>query len=247
MAEPRSRERSLLTKALSPSDVCATPFELTSLGEGSLAEPAAARLRDHLSGCPRCQTELTLLNYFENAAPRPDEERTVRWISTRLEAETIGGPSPLQARQSAELPRRSVAKGLNLGGFALAAAALGAAMTIGVRERHAPELRQPSPAAPTILRSAGITILSPAGDLHTAPDELRWEPQTDATSYSVQVMEVDHVALWSAETRDASIALPQVLQARIIPGKPLLWEVVAKDGAGKAVAWSGKQRFSVSK
>src|SRR5207248_844066 len=134
MAEPRSRERSLLTKALSPSDVCATPFELTSLGEGSLAEPAAARLRDHLSGCPRCQTELTLLNYFENAAPRPDEERTVRWISTRLEAETIGGPSPLQARQSAELPRRSVAKGLNLGGFALAAAALGADMTIGVLE-----------------------------------------------------------------------------------------------------------------
>src|SRR5207248_844062 len=31
------------------------------------------------------------------------------------------------------------------------------------------------------------------------------------------------------------------------PGKLLLWEVVAKDGAGKAVAWSGKQRFSVSK
>ena len=54
-------------------------------------------------------------------------------------------------------------------------------------------------------------------------------------------------SIWFFETRDASIALPQVLRARIIPGKPLLWEVVAKDGAGKAVAWSGKQRFSVSK
>src|SRR4051812_5157783 len=140
MAEARSREHSLLTKALSPSDLCGTPSELSSLAEESLADPAAARLRDHVSACPRCQTELTLLSYFENAAPRPDEERTVRWISSRLEAETIGGPSPSPARQSAEVPRRSVSRSLNVGGVALAAAAIGAAMTIGLRERRAPEL-----------------------------------------------------------------------------------------------------------
>jgi hypothetical protein len=58
-------------------------------------------------------------------------------------------------------------------------------------------------------------------------------------------MEVDHAELWSAETRDATIALPAALRGRIVPGKPLLWEVVAKDAAGRAVAWSGKQRFRV--
>jgi len=81
--------------------------------------------------------------------------------------------------------------------------------------------------------------------LDAAPNELRWEPQTDAASYSVQVMEVDHVELWSAETRDASIVLPPALRARIVPGKPLLWEVVGKDAAGRVVAWSGKQRFRI--
>jgi len=60
-------------------------------------------------------------------------------------------------------------------------------------------------------------------------------------------MEVDRAGMWSAETRDATIALPEALRARIVPGKPLLWEVVAKDAAGRAVAWSGEQPFKVSK
>ena len=106
-------------------------------------------------------------------------------------------------------------------------------------------LAQPSAATASALRSAGITTLSPAGDLDAQPTELRWAPRTDAASYSVQVMEVDFAELWNAETRDASIALPPALRARIVPGKPLLWEVVAKDAAGRAVAWSGKQRFRI--
>jgi hypothetical protein len=248
MAEARSRERSLLRKALSPSYACAAPLELGSLADGLLAQPAAARLRDHVSTCARCQTELTLLKEFENATPGPDEEGAVSWISARLErgfSEASAGPSPSRTGHGAALPRRSWFTALNVGGFALAAATLAAAVTIGLREGRAPELTQPSPAAPTVLRSAGITTLSPAGDLDAPPNELRWEPRADAASYSVQVMEVDHAELWSAETRDASIALPPALRARIIPGKPLLWEVVAKDAAGRAVAWSGKQRFRI--
>ena len=127
------------------------------------------------------------------------------------------------------------------------AATLSAAVTIGLREGRAPELAQPSATASAVLRSAGITPLSPAGDLDAQPNELRWAPRTDAASYSVQVMEVDFAELWNAETREASIALPPALRARIVPGKPLLWEVVAKDAAGRAVAWSGKQRFRLRK
>jgi len=247
-AEARSRERSLLRKALSPSYACATPLELGGLADGSLARPAAARLRDHVSGCARCQTELTLLKEFDNAAPRPDEERAVSWISARLErrfSEASAGPSPSRTHYGAALPRRRRFMALNVGGFAVAAATLAAAVAIGLREGRAPELAQPSATAPTVLRSAGITTLSPAGDLDAPPNELRWEPRTDAASYSVQVMEVDYAELWSAETHDASIALPPAVRARIVPGKPLLWEVVAKDAAGRAVAWSGKQRFRI--
>jgi len=108
-AEARSRERSLLRKALSPSYACATPLELGGLADGSLARPAAAPLRDHVSGCARCQTELTLLKEFDNAAPRPDEERAVSWISARLErrfSEASAGPSPSRTHHGAALPRR---------------------------------------------------------------------------------------------------------------------------------------------
>lgn len=233
---------------MSQSCDCATPLELGGLADGSLAQFAAARLRDHVAGCARCQTELTLLKEFENASPAPDEEGAVSWISARLErrfAEESAGPMLSGIPRGAALPRRSWFTAVNRGGFALAAAALGAAVIIGLREGRAPGLTQPSPAALTVLRSAGITPLSPAGDLDAPPNELRWEPRTDAASYSVQVMEVDHAGLWSAETRDGSIALPAALRARIVPGKPLLWEVVAKDAAGRVIASSGKQRFKI--
>jgi anti-sigma factor RsiW len=246
MAKARSTERSLLREALSPSRACASPLELGAFADGSLAELAAARVRNHLSSCMRCQTELTLLKEFESAAPGPDEDDAVSSISARLERR-FSEATPSQTPHRAALPRRSWLKALNVGGFALAAATLVAAVTIGLRERRAPELAPPSPAASAVLRSAAITTLSPAGDLDAAPDELRWEPTADAASYSVEVMEVDHAELWRAETRDASIALPPALRAQIVPGKPLLWEVVAKDAAGRPFAWSGKERFRIRK
>jgi hypothetical protein len=248
MAGARPREHSLLRKALSPSGACATPLELGRLADGSLAHFAAARLRDHVWKCARCQTELALLKEFEDAAPGPDEERAVKWISARLErrfSESGAGSSRTRIHDGAARPRRSWFAAVNVGGFGLAAAALTAAVTIGLREGRAPELTPPSPAASTVLRSAGITTLSPAGELDAPPTELRWEPRSDAASYSVQVMEVDRAGLWSAETRETLIALPQALRAKIVPGKPLLWEVVAKDAAGRTVAWSGKQRFRI--
>jgi hypothetical protein len=248
MAGARSREHSLLRKALSPSSACATPLELGGLADGSLAQHAAARLRDHVWSCARCQTELALLKEFEDAAPGPDEERAVKWISARLErrfSEPGAGRSPLRIHDGAALPRRSWSAALNAGGFALAAATLAAAVIIGLREGRPPGLTPPSPAASTVLRSAGITTLSPAGELDATPKELRWEPLPYAAWYSVQVMEVDRAGLWSAETREATIALPPALRAKIVPGKPILWEVVAKDAAGRTVAWSGDQRFRI--
>jgi hypothetical protein len=58
-------------------------------------------------------------------------------------------------------------------------------------------------------------------------------------------MEVDRVPFWSAETREPGIELPSAVRAKIVPGKALLWEVVAKDAAGRTVAGSGQQAFRV--
>jgi hypothetical protein len=196
----------------------------------------------------RCQTELSLLKEFEDATPRAGEERAVKWISARLErrfSESAPRLSRVVVPGRNELPRHGWFSAMNVGGFALAAATLAVAVVIDQRERSVPELSAPSPAASMVLRSAGIATLSPAGELDAAPRELRWEPRPDAASYSVQVMEVDRVPLWSAETRETAIALPSALRAKIVPAKPLLWEVVAKDAAGRTVAASGQQAFRV--
>ena len=239
---------SMLRKALAPSGACGNPLELGRLADGSLPQPAAARLSHHLLACPRCQTELAMLKEFENAAPRPHEEEAVSRISARLErrfSEASAASSSSRTHRQAALPRRSRFRALNAGGFALAAATLAAAVTIGLREAREPELEQPSPGAAAVLRSGAIAAVSPAGELEAAPDELRWQHWTDAVSYSVRVMEVDRAEVWSAETHEASIALPPAVRARIVPGKPLLWEVVAKNAAGRTVASSGTQRFKI--
>src|SRR5207237_10797549 len=66
-------------------------------GLGRLLDGPAppAKRSAHVAACTRCQTELALLRAFEAAAPRPEEQLPVRWISARLERRLTGaGPAP---------------------------------------------------------------------------------------------------------------------------------------------------------
>src|SRR5207302_8074802 len=89
-------------------------------------------------------------------------------------------------------------------------------------------------------------LRGPAGDLDRPPAELSWEPVAAAASYSVEVMEVDRSPVWHANVAQPGVALPETVRARLVPGKPLLWQVVAKDTAGKTIATSPIQRFRVT-
>jgi hypothetical protein len=101
-------------------------------------------------------------------------------------------------------------------------------------------------ATPLVFRSDALAVVGPSGDLEQAPTELRWQPSPGAASYSVQLMEVDRVELWKAESIEPSVSLPPAVRARIVPGKPLLWRVMAKDVSGRTVAASEIQRFRVA-
>lgn len=247
MGDFRGTRHRLLKEALAPEGRCASLRALSALRAASLPQHEESSLRRHLAGCPRCQTELRLLTDFEEAKPRPEEQDAVRAIVDRLaRPESPAPPSP----SAAAPPAAPVARGLRwsvrrlrLGGFAVAAGLLLAAVGIALREGATPELT--SPRTPEVLRSGDLGVLSPAGDLAQAPTELRWQPWPRAASYSVRVMEVDRTELWAAETAQTEIALPREVQARIVPRKPLIWEVVARDAAGGTLASSGTHRFQL--
>jgi hypothetical protein len=224
MTEIVSRERRLLKLALSPKSDCVSTMRLASPDVQALA---------HIAICPRCQAERALLAEFESATPLPEEEGKVTWISQRLESRLLPvRPAPVpQARWRRWLSFHSM-------GFSLATATVVVALGVGLFHRQQPSLIAPQGAM--TMRSGEIGAISPLGDVDGAPASLLWQPVAGASSYSVQVMEVDRAVVWSVESRIPSAALPSQV---VVPGKPLLWQVVAKDGAGNPLAQSAPQRF----
>lgn len=239
MTNPGASPDPVLKGALAQGPACATLSALGALHHGALPQFQAAQLRRHVASCLRCGTELRLLAEFEAAAPLPAELDEVRAITRRLEQRFSPGQevAPL-------VRRRPLLRRMQAAGLALAAALLIAAVGIALREARPPELRTPT-SSQLVLRSGELSIFSPAGELPEAPAELRWQPWAGAASYSIRVMEVDRTQVWSAETRQTSLALPPAVRSLLVPHKPLLWEVTARDASGNALASSAIHRFQV--
>jgi hypothetical protein len=85
---PDSRQANLdrLEETLAPTAECATLEELAALADASGATPSRARVAVHVAACERCEVELLLLEEFQTASPRPEEEAAVEWIVGRLRA-----------------------------------------------------------------------------------------------------------------------------------------------------------------
>jgi hypothetical protein len=237
-----------LRKALSPSASCLSLEQLGRLCDRDHAGSADARAAEHVAGCLRCRTELALLKQFESLALRPEEQDDARWIVGRLTRDVarITAGEALAPRKSPARAagwRRFVTPRALGGGLAAAAAAVLVVLNVPGREVAPPALPPDATAGPSSFRSDGIAVKGPAGDVDAAPKEVRWEAASGAASYSVQVMEVDHTPVWNAESRDPRVALPASVRARVVPGKPFLWQVVAKDAGGQAIATSEMQRF----
>ncbi|MFL5455896.1 MAG: IPT/TIG domain-containing protein [Myxococcales bacterium] len=244
-------DRNQLKETLAPSPECATLEELAALANASLPAPSRARVAVHVASCERCEVELALLKEFESASPRPEEDATVQWIVGRLRRRfreaRVAAIAPVAAAHEEEegFWRRLIrVKPVTGVGFGLAAAMVLVAAGLELRVGGPPSLpdriEQGSP-----VRSNAVTLGEPAGDLDARPAALRWKPVPGAASYSVEVMEVDHAKVWNADVASATVALPDTVTARLVPGKPLLWQVVALDGAGKTIATSQAQRFRV--
>ncbi|HEY2031272.1 MAG TPA: hypothetical protein VGH20_18905 [Myxococcales bacterium] len=226
------RQRRLLRKALSSTRECATLLQLERLGEPD------ARVWEHVASCARCQAEWTILSAFESATPLPGEEQDVNWISRRLAEQFESGPL---AKARPRFLRSLQFRGAF--GFASAALVIVAATVFFLREGSVPDLKPLD--ARDAYRSEPLFSAGPTGDQDTAPADLRWAAVPGAASYSVRLMEVDRAEVWTDETSATVAALPPDVLARVVPGKPMLWQVTAKDGKGFAIVQSQVQRFKV--
>jgi len=240
-------DRDILKAAMESTPECLTAEQLESLLDGKHSHP-------HLAQCARCQAELAMLKSFEAGAPLPDEGAAVAWISAHLDRELEAIKNPARGRlsrpasQSSE-PRESwLARAFGLGGmrWILPVAGLTAVAIAGaimLRPEKAPDLQANAGGQAAIYRSLEIQAVSPVGDLQQVPRELQWHAVPGATAYKVVVMEIDHSVLWTSETKETLAGIPPLVGSKLLPGKPILWQVTALDAQGRVLGSSQVEKF----
>ncbi len=242
--------RSILNTALAAKPGCLSLQELERLAEGR------APGHPHLADCPRCQAELAMLKAFESSTPLPYEGAAVAWISSHLgrRFDQIKNPSSEHrgAQAGAGSPTGWFARLFGTGNArwlvpVAAILVVAVASSVLLRPARQPDLRADAGSGPAVYRSQEVEVVALAGELPQAPKTLQWKRFAGAANYKVSVMEVDHEALWAAETNDISITIPGPTRGKMLPGKPVLWQVTAFDGQGRVLAVSQVQRFSVGR
>ena len=243
-------DRDILKSTLSTSSECLAPEQLEMLLDGKQSHP-------HLADCPRCQAELAMLKSFEFGSPLPDEGAAVAWIGSHLERHLYEIKHPSRggllrpATQRLESPVSWLARIFGVGGMrwvlpAAAVAAVAIASAILLRPAREPQLQANISKQTAVYRSQEIQVVSPIGDVPQVPRELNWQTFAGAASYRIVVMEIDRSALWSSETKQSSVELPASLRAKMLPGKPILWQVTALDAQARILASSQVQKFIFS-
>jgi hypothetical protein len=228
--------------AVSSTEDCLPLEVLERMTENSTADQKAAA---HLTECPHCQTELSLLKNFEASVPSADEGAAVAWIAAQLERkQNTPVAKPAVARVSFW---RSMFRVPYLAG----AAALAVVLALGVSLHHSSNhdgistIGQGSYGA-NDFRTGGIHFLSPVGELNQAPSEFRWEAFTGASSYTVELRDAIGTVLASTQTKKNVLIITPEIKAKMTSGKPLNWKVTALNASGKEIANSTGGDFKVN-
>jgi len=241
-------DRTTLNKALAAKPDCLSLRELEQLAE----DPS--RKHPHLAGCPRCQADVAMLKEFESVAPLPDEGAAVAWISSHLERrlDQIKSPGGMQKQVGSSVPHGWFARvfGSRNARWLIPVATVAVIATVSVfvlQMSKQPELRADMGSGPAVYRSQEVEIVGPSGELPEAPKDLQWKPISGAAQYRVSIMEIDKVPLWSGATNYTSLTIQNSTRNKMLPGKPVLWQVTALDSQGRVLAVSQLQRFSVAR
>ena len=193
--------------------------------------------RGHVQTCARCQAEIALWQEFQESAPEPEDGAAVQWVVAELRRRrSAPAPGPRRAAIWAFFGRGLIATAMTL--------VLGLAVGYLAWDRE-PAVQDIGTSGQPAYRASQLHVVAPVGDVGSAPRELQWKAPAGATQYDVVIMEVDRTEVWRSSSQAPRVALPPAVVSRFVPGKPFLWEVVARNGSGAAIAESGTQRFRV--
>jgi len=240
-------DRDILKSTLAATPQCLAPEQLEALLDGKHSNP-------HLAQCPRCQAELAMLKSFETGAPLPDEGAAVAWIGAHLDRQLDNIKSPSRGRLARPVNQSAGPQGswlawmFGFGGMrwvlpAAAVAAIAIASAVLLRPTKAPDLQANAGGQSPIYRSQEIQVIGPVGDLQQVPQELRWQQFAGAVAYRVVLMEIDRSQLWTSETKEMAAEIPIFARAKMLPGKPILWQVTALDSQARVLGTSQVQKF----
>src|SRR5262245_16806729 len=194
--------------------------------------------RAHAGSCARCQTELTVFAEVNDPVPASDEGAAIQWVAAEVR----------RRRSRASAPAGSSTSAWHFGGPSrLLAAATAAVLAIAVG--YVAWDREPAVEVADVTgsyRAITLRAVAPVGAVRAAPRELEWSPVDEAVSYDVVVLEVDRTILWQGTSATTRASLPASVVAQFEPGKPILWEVTARDRARDAIAVSGTARFQIA-
>ncbi len=201
-----------------------------------------AKAAAHLAGCAHCQTELAMLQNFEQSTPSADEGAAVAWIATQLERRQN---APLAQQKIVRVPFwRTMFRVPYLAG----AAALAAVLVLGVSLYHG-NSDGPGRINPGLgngqFRSGAIHLVSPIAEQDIAPTEFHWDAVQGADTYNLELKDVAGVTLGIGITKQNFLPVSADMKAIMVSGKPLKWKVTAFDATGKEIANSSGGEFSI--
>jgi hypothetical protein len=241
-------DRKTLKSALAATPDCLTPEQLEKL-------TADASLQDsHVLQCPRCQAELAMLKTFQSDEALPEEGAAVAWIGSQLERQlsTIKGARSVARRDAgADIAKSWWTRVFGRGPTRIwvpagAVLAVAIAVLLLLKPSREPELRADLGQGPSIARSQEVETVGASGEVPAAPMTLEWRAVDGAAEYKIALMEVDRVPFWNSQTAANTVSVPATVRDKMLPGKPVLWQVTALDAQGKVLATSQIQRFLVS-
>ncbi len=235
-------DREIIRQALTASAECPTIEDLASYLDRETQGEPRVRLESHLSSCPRCLTELSLLKDFQIAA-RSAEKTDVRWIEQGLRQRFSGAARAAESEREPWWNRLWSLPSMRV--LALGFGCLLVVVGIALHSRRPSALELRTGIGGGELRSTSVLLIEPVGDLPSAPREMKWQAVSGVARYHVRLLEVDRHEVWSGDSSSTSIRLPGSVGERFRPGKTLLWQVVAYDSSGKEIASSDLQSVRV--
>lgn len=239
------KSREAWRAAVSATGECLSIKDLERLADS--ASLPDEKLNAHLAGCPRCQTELAMLKNFESATPAQDEGAAVAWITAQL-----GRNSLKSSPQTAAMGRLAFFRNFFRSSYAIAAVAVALIIIFSVslyisEHQPAPQLnaglKKTNPSE--IMRSQSVRLVGPSGDLKSLPESFRWDTYPGASSYRVEVTEVDGTLVRQETVHQNVLSVTPEWKSVIHADKPYIWQVTAFDASGKAVASSSREHFRV--